>query len=121
MKASLVVPAMIGSFSLAKLMALVLCRKFGSEDKLIADLTLGYPLAKPDIRLFVQIIVGSVDEVATSYIECVEQFKECGFVHAAHEIGPSVADRHCAELKRGDTDTGCGREDAIATKLGRGL
>lgn len=66
--------------------------ELGGDDHLVTVSTLFHPLAKPLLRLLILVVVGCVDEVASSFDKGVKQSKRLLLVHAAHEFRPGISD-----------------------------
>ena len=60
------------------------------------------------------LVIGGVDEISASLVECIKELERGCLVHAAHaEFFPLVTDAHGTELQRRDMDAGIGGQGAI--------
>lgn len=63
----------------------------GREDDLVAHIARLHPFAQPLFRVFVLVVVGSIDEVATVLVEGVEDLKRGLFVAFPESFFPGCA------------------------------
>ena len=78
----------------------VVRRELGREDDLRTIIAHLHPLADPNFRHFVLIVVGCVDEIAASVIEAIKHLETSVFVHCPHEILPGSSEVHGPEALR---------------------
>ena len=65
------------------------------------------------------LVIGSIDEISTGFIERIEQFERGCLVHSPHtKFLPLVTDAHGTETKGRNTDARKRTEDAVTSKTG---